>query len=110
MSYKRQRLKGNGARTRIYPLLEDGEPSPLTDKRINEKISLHRAGKVKYVRPSTSRPIAEVDTDFYGGYILDPDGPTDYPPGSEGKIRVMADRFRRRVRMHHPGDFHADTT
>lgn len=43
--------------------------------------------------------------DFYGGYGIDPNGPTSCLPGSAEKIAAMMDRAARKVSLFHPDDF-----
>ena len=49
-----------------------------------------------------------VERDSVEMAVRKPDGPalfpTDHPPGSPEKIKVMQDRFERNLHIHHPGD------
>jgi hypothetical protein len=46
----------------------------------------------------------EPPEDFNGSLGIDPLGPTRAQPGTDAKILVLADRYRRRVALHHPDD------
>lgn len=51
-----------------------------------------------------NRPIIEQDETPF------PIIPTDYPPGSPGKLRVLRDRYRARVQLWHPDDSESRST
>lgn len=102
MGYGTNHLANRAFHRKLSPPAEVKESQPLL--KLSDKLSNHRRGVAKYVRRPHSKPLLESEKDCYGGYALDPNGPTDYPPGSDGKILVMQDRAARRVALHHPLD------